>query len=217
LHHRVQRRFAKILEQTAIAPSRALEVGGRTGPTSLLRFPQLADAERVCVNLEPIKDQDGITAVTANANDLHMFKDQSFDLVMSNAMFEHDPHFWLSLSEMRRVLMPGGLLVIGVPGIAETAADAEQNLPAGATLTYEIHTAVDYYRFTTMAVEQVFFEGYEQVEVGSVLVPPRVIGYGWRPASVGGTRAGRGLARRFADAARVTSDPSGSRRRRAGG
>ena len=185
MHHRVQRRFAEIFELTAIAPRRALEVGGRTGPTSLLRFPQLADAERFCVNLEPIKDQDGITAITGNANDLHMFRDSSFDLVVSNAMFEHDPHFWLSLGEMRRVLKPGGLMVIGVPGFVANAADAAQGLPKDATLTYEFHTAVDYYRFTPMAVEQVFFEGFESVTVGTVLMPPRVIGYGWRPVSEG--------------------------------
>ncbi len=49
-----------------------------------------------------------------NANDMSMFSGGSFDLVMSNAMLEHNPYFWKSIFEMNRVLASGGLLIIGV-------------------------------------------------------------------------------------------------------
>ena len=62
---------------------------------------------------------DDITAVAGNANDMTLFEDETFDLVMSNATLEHDKHFWLSLAEVRRVLAPGGLLVIGASGFTK--------------------------------------------------------------------------------------------------
>lgn len=81
----VKERFGQIIAQTGVAPKRALEVGGRMGSNSLLRFPELAGAPRYCINLEDITSTDGITAVSASANDMSMFDDDSFDLVMSNA------------------------------------------------------------------------------------------------------------------------------------
>ena len=39
----------------------------------------------------------------------------------------------------------------------------------------------DYYRFSEQAVREVFFEGMKEVEIRTVLVPPRIIGTGIRP------------------------------------
>ena len=46
------------------------------------------------------------------------FEDGSFETVVSTEMIEHDPAFWLSLAEMRRVLKPGGQMTIVVPNAA---------------------------------------------------------------------------------------------------
>lgn len=177
----VQKRFGQILRKAALQPRRALEVGGRTNQNSLLRFPLLADAERVCVNLEPVKSRHGIQAIKANANAMDMFDDDSFDLVMSNAMLEHDPFFWLSLAEMRRVLKPGGLLIVGVPGFTRNKRFRPTGLPPESTLTMQIHTKMDLYRFTPMAVREVFFAGFDNVKVKPLLAPPRVVGHGRKP------------------------------------
>jgi len=40
------------------------------------------------------------------------FGDQTFDNVLSLEMLEHDSEFWTSVKEMKRVLKPGGNLVI---------------------------------------------------------------------------------------------------------
>jgi lipopolysaccharide biosynthesis glycosyltransferase/SAM-dependent methyltransferase/uncharacterized coiled-coil protein SlyX len=43
------------------------------------------------------------------------FKDGSFDVVLSTSCFEHDQMFWLTFSEMGRVLKPGGYIYINAP------------------------------------------------------------------------------------------------------
>lgn len=40
------------------------------------------------------------------------FEDSTFDTVVSTETLEHDNQFWLSLSEMGRVLKPGGFLLV---------------------------------------------------------------------------------------------------------
>ena len=42
--------------------------------------------------------------------------DRSFDVVISGQAFEHNPYFWISLAEVARVLVPGGLVAIVAPG-----------------------------------------------------------------------------------------------------
>ncbi len=43
------------------------------------------------------------------------FSDCSFDVVVCNQVLEHVPEYQTGLDELRRVLRPGGLLLIGVP------------------------------------------------------------------------------------------------------
>ncbi|MGH3337484.1 MAG: class I SAM-dependent methyltransferase [Propionibacteriaceae bacterium] len=152
------------------------------GPNSLLRCPALAGVERYCLNLVPMRSADGIVAVQGNANNMQVFEDESFDLVMSNATLEHDKHFWLSLAEMRRVLAPGGLLIIGAPGYVKDA----QNDHGRATHTYRVHYRFDYYRFSAQTFREVFFAELEDVAIQSILQPPRIIGLGFKS---GGERA----------------------------
>jgi SAM-dependent methyltransferase len=167
----------EVLRESRIEPARVLEVGGVVGPKSLLDSPVVAAAERVLLNLAFVKDAAGVEVVRGNANDMP-FADAAFDLVMTISTLEHDKFFWRSLAEMKRVLMPGGLLIIGVPGYVK---DPERDRGRW-TRTYRVHYAFDYYRFSEQAVEEVFFEGMERVGVQSLLVPPRIVGHGYKPA-----------------------------------
>ena len=147
------------------------------GEDSLLRFPELAGAERYCLNLVDMPSEDGITAVTGNANDMRdVFKDDMFDLVLCSATLEHDKHFWLTVKEMQRVLKPGGLLIISVPGYVK---DPERD-QGRATHTYRVHYRFDYYRFSEQAVREVFFEGMRRVRVNPIMFPPRIFGHGYK-------------------------------------
>jgi SAM-dependent methyltransferase len=172
------RRYHTIIQRQGIRPEKALEVGGLMGADSLLRFPELAGAERYCLNLVDLPSEDGITAVTGNANDMRdVFEDDMFDLIMSSATLEHDKRFWLTLGEMKRVLKPGGLLIISVPGYVK---DLERD-EGRATHTYRVHYAFDYYRFSEQAVREVFFDGMSRVRVKPVMFPPRIFGHGYKP------------------------------------
>jgi SAM-dependent methyltransferase len=174
---RIQAKFFEIIRESAVRPARALEIGGYVNKNSLLIAPELEAAERYCLNLVPMRTATGITTVVGNANDMHMFESESFDLVVSNATFEHDKYFWLSLAEIRRVTRPGGMVIIGVPGYTKNA----ERLAPRATITFAVHYRFDYYRFSEQAVRDVFFEGMEDVHAFSMLRPPRIIGHGRKP------------------------------------
>ena len=172
----IQRRMHRIVRRSGIRPKRALEVGGYVGEKSLLHSKELRAADRWCINLVEQPTGTGIKHVVGSSNDMHMFKDNSFDVVMSCAVHEHDQKFWLSIAEMHRVLRPGGLLVVAVPGFVKGPHDR------GATTdTYRVHYRFDYYRFSRRAMREVFCEGLERVKVVTILDPPRIIGHGFKP------------------------------------
>jgi SAM-dependent methyltransferase len=179
MHPAVRRRFHRIVRQSRIRPARALEVGGVMGAKSLLRAPELEGVPRYCLNLVAMESEDGITAIRGNANDMSCFEDEMFDLVLCNATLEHDRFFWLSLAEMKRVLAPGGLLVIGTPGYVR---DPERDR-GKTTETYHVHYRVDYYRFSDQAYRDVLFADMDDVEVDVMLHPPRLVGHGWKPGT----------------------------------
>ena len=199
MNPKIMRRYQTIIRRTGVRPERALEVGGLMGQASLLRFPELADADRYCLNLVELPSEDGITAVTGNANDMRaLFDSNWFDLIMCSATLEHDKRFWRSVSEMRRVLRPGGLLIISVPGYIK---DPETD-HGRSTHTYRVHYSYDYYRFSEQAVRQVFFEGMERVRVRPFMTPPRIFGHGYKPLPPSRATQARRIARRAARRAR---------------
>lgn len=120
------------------------------------------------------------------------FDDASVDAVLCNAMLEHDPKFWLTLAEIRRVVKPGGIALIGTPGYTSDPlvpllhrwlptrgtrrADLRQ-----ATMTYIVHNAPgDFYRFSEQSHREVLLEGFELMELATVMKPPRTISCGRR-------------------------------------
>jgi SAM-dependent methyltransferase len=117
------------------------------------------------------------------------FAGEHFDLVMCNATLEHDRYFWRTILEIKRVLKPGGVAIIGVPGFVETADAKSLKLPKPpevdqvswdtSSLTFRFHSHPgDYWRFSISAVKEVFFEGYKNVHVEAIMLPPRIVGYG---------------------------------------
>ena len=172
---------------------RCLEVGALPGAESLLTMDCISHMERIGVNLYAGRHSD-FEILQANANDMRIFPKECFDLVLCNAMLEHDRFFWLTAGEIRRVLKVGGLAVIGAPGFAPMADVKELGIAApwpsdamqswiDCSLTFVHHSFPDdYYRFSESAFRAVLLSGYEDVHVRVVMIPPRIIGYGTKGA-----------------------------------
>ena len=169
-----------------------LEIGAVPATDTLLMLPCLREARsRVGVNPEGPSRIDGITIVRARGNDLSRFADGSFDTVLCNSVLEHEPRFWEVLNEARRVLRPGGLLVIGVPGFVQGSLQSVLPAPCApapplpawveaSTPVLAHHEApIDCYRFSTDAVTRVFMAGMRDVELRAAMMPPRIIASGF--------------------------------------
>ncbi len=169
-----------------------LEIGARPAEDTLLCLPSIAESRsRIGIDLDGPYRYAGFSIVKGNANDLSMFSDASFDTVLCNAVLEHDAKFWLTLAEIRRVLRPGGLFVVGVPGytpntLTEAAGDAFD--PALAPAWFKDSTPVlvvhdypaDFYRFSPASVAAVLMEGMVDIDVFAALQPPRLVASGRR-------------------------------------
>ncbi|MDB6151290.1 MAG: hypothetical protein JWQ44_2738 [Chthoniobacter sp.] len=197
MHDEVYRQFERICSRRR-AGGAVLEIGAVPSATTLLGLPSLKQAtERIGINLDPPTQHEGFTILQANANQMGCFPDSRFDTVLCNATLEHDKFFWKTLAEIRRVAKPGALIVLGAPGYRQSrrekwAKRIVRNLPFigrsmerqlrwlfASTPTLHVHNFPgDYYRFSPQTFWEVFFEGMHEIEVTSVLTPPRIIGAG---------------------------------------
>jgi SAM-dependent methyltransferase len=185
--------FERIVAERGAGGS-VLEIGAVPSEDSLLCLGSLRGATRkVGVNIDGPSTYRDFAILKADANDLSCFRDGEFDTVLCNAVLEHDPFFWKSLEEMRRVTRAGGLIVIGVPGFggphpAGWSARIVRSPFVRALFsgTHLVSTPVlrlhdcpaDYYRFSLRAVAEVFMRGLNDVRVFSHMKPPRIIGSG---------------------------------------
>jgi ubiquinone/menaquinone biosynthesis C-methylase UbiE len=191
MHPAIYSEFRSIVASLNIQ-GRVLEIGVNPRAASLLAMDLLQGTERVGLDLEGSKSVQGFEILEGNGNDMPMFADSHFDLVLCNAMLEHDRYFWKTCAEIRRVLRTGGTAIIGAPAFTVASgisAEALATLPFDvhpmdtphAALTFRYHgVPLDYYRFSEDAFAEVIFEGYSNVALKSVLMPPRIIGYGFK-------------------------------------
>jgi SAM-dependent methyltransferase len=198
MHATIYNEFRAILSQLKITGP-ILEIGAVPEENTLLNIDLLRARERIGINIAPASSYNGFDILQASATDLSVFKNGHFDCVLSNATIEHEKQFWKICAEIRRVLRPGGVAIVGAPGYSRTgdtghltlskpAAAFPASAAAGAdplaewdvtTLVYRYHGAPkDYYRFSEDAFREVIFEGYRDVCIRTVMVPPRLIGSG---------------------------------------
>jgi SAM-dependent methyltransferase len=193
VHQTVYREFERICAAKDVGSS-VLEVGALPSEDSLLAMKCLSQVpKKIGLNIVGPFLYKGIQIVQGNANAMTCFADGAFDTVLCNAMLEHDKYFWKTTAEIKRVTRPGGLVIIGVPGYIEYPMEKRvQRLLAripglrnhvdwltDSTITFRIHNQPgDYYRFSPQAVKEVFFENMSQIEIHSIMVPPRIIACG---------------------------------------
>jgi SAM-dependent methyltransferase len=195
MHPRVYSEFRKIVSE--LRPSgRVLEIGAVPNASSLLAIPELSQAtELVGINLAPASHYRNFAILSGNANHMPMFADARFDCVLCNATLEHDPYFWLTCGEIRRVIKREGLAIIGVPSYAKSGDLVTTQIYwrlrrlfgnrlgfiLNASLTFREHYGPgDYYRFSEMSCREILLDGFHDVSVRSIMVPPRTISFGFR-------------------------------------
>lgn len=158
---RVYAVFSRILRDfyKESSPRKVLEIGASR--KTLLSISLFERSFKVGLNLEFKKispELGGCHLVIGNSNKM-VFRDDAFDCILSSSVLEHDRYFWRTIDEIRRVLMPGGLLVIGVPVYMRLPTDFRHT-----TLTFARHGYkydADYYRFSEQAVREVLFESFD--------------------------------------------------------
>ncbi len=165
-----------------------LELGVADAAACLLAASRFEDAERHILGpaLSPGQLPGGTVAHRGHPGDMTaLFADGLFGTVLWNDALVHERHFWRALDEMRRVLMPGGTLVLAVPGFSKAAGRAgvsvsgpKGNPIADTTPTYRVHDSPDYWRISPQAMRQVVLDGYEVREVRVSPMPPRIFGVG---------------------------------------
>jgi len=200
MHLKVYQEFERICSKRGIHGS-VLEVGAVPSNTSLLCMKSLDNVrEKVGINLDGPHEFRDFKILKGNAISMNCFEDNRFDVVLCNAMLEHEKFFWKVIQEIKRVVKPGGLVVIGAPGyiylkvekiksllrripiIRGLSKNENLNLFFTATITFELHNAPgDYYRFSQQTFEEVFFDSMSDVEIRSIMLPPRIIGAGIKP------------------------------------
>ncbi|MHA2061836.1 MAG: methyltransferase domain-containing protein [Candidatus Sifarchaeia archaeon] len=196
MHPRVYTEFEIICSKRA-AGGVVLEIGAVPSDASLLNMRCLNKAkEKIGVNLDGPYNYKDFSIIKGNANSMEYFEDNKFDTILCNAVLEHDKFFWKTVSEIRRVLNSNGLLVICAPGYRELPWEkyirvafrkiriirVYFNVLYRSTFTFGIHNAPgDYYRFTCQSFREVIFDKMKDVEVYSFMLPPRIIGSGFKP------------------------------------
>jgi SAM-dependent methyltransferase len=200
MHPAVYRVYEEVCAQAGI-DGPVLEVGAVPGEDCLLLMACLRHVpERVGLNLEGA-DCGDYRIVQGDANEMSAFADGRFAAALCNATLEHDPFFWKTVAEIRRVTAPGGFIAIGVPGYVGMGLHAiapprslfgrllwacrrgpYSDVIGASTVTLGVHNFPgDYYRFSEQAVREVFMGGLTGVATRVVMVPPRIIAWGRKP------------------------------------
>jgi SAM-dependent methyltransferase len=142
-------------------PRSALEVGA--GQRTLLSLPPFRNSRRVAFNMiefeSPGSELRACERRVGNSNAMPFFSDGEFDCVLSSSVLEHDKYFWKSVSEIDRILAPGGVFVVGVPIYRALPTDW-----FNTTVTFKrhgLHYNADFYRFSEQAVREVLLDSLE--------------------------------------------------------
>lgn len=190
MHPKVYKKFDQIFREYNIS-GRILEIGAIPSKGALLASKQLNATKKVGLNLEGPSEFEDFKIIKGNANNMKMFKSNYFDCVLCNAVLEHDKFFWKTISEIKRVLKRNGTLVIGVPSYKNYFFHKINRYILGrnficdflrnSTFVFKIHNDPgDYYRFSEQAVRGLFFDGFKDVKIETIMVPPRTIGIGFK-------------------------------------
>lgn len=160
MRHQTQEFLAKFLIEHK-GCKKLLEVGSRDVTGNIRNI-----VEGIDYTASDMLDGPNVDLVINGHDLLSHFGKPTFDMIVCFDTFEHDDKFWLTLENMKQVLLPGGWLLLGIPG---------RNCPLHE------HPG-DYYRFMPSAMD-VFLKGYEDIFIDGQMDDPAHKGedeiYGW--------------------------------------
>ena len=134
MHESVLKYVGEKVMQRQLQEKSVLEVGSYNGYPKTVR--EMFKGSYTGVDMREGSNVDRVM----NAHQLEVSWDESFDVVISTEMLEHDDMFWLSVAEMGRVLKQGGYLILTARGNG-----------------YPKHEhPSDYYRFMPASFEMLF-------------------------------------------------------------
>lgn len=189
MHPKVNDRFQKLAEKYELQGA-FLEIGVTDRDSAILSGDYFAGRpERFATNLTEKEileaDETAIHLVRCNSNNMAgVFDDGHFNTILSNNVIENDKYFWRSLDEMKRILAPGGILVIGAPAYvpSNTLKRDIENMPLHkTTVTMDVQPGPDYWRFSRLAFGEVLCEGLEILEITVTGRVPMMIAVARKP------------------------------------
>jgi SAM-dependent methyltransferase len=156
-----------------------LDVGCWNGETTIRYAATLGGTARGVEVFDAQRLEARARGVDAAAVDLEVgtfpWPDDSVDVVVSNQVFEHLKNVWLPMSEVARVLKPGGYFVFSVPNLASfhNRVMLAFGYQPSSIRTFGPHIRGLTYRQTR-----------EYLEYGAYLEIERVVGIGFYPLPV---------------------------------
>ena len=120
---RVKRQIADIIRLYKHDGADLLEVGVNHGTQTMAYHSQFANSGRLeGYDWKDFRDESLKDSIVFTKVDIEQERfpadDASFDVVVCNQVFEHLKNIYLPLSEIWRVLKPGGLLIFSVPNLS---------------------------------------------------------------------------------------------------
>ena len=167
-----------------------LEISNDAPHHAVLLHEQFAGETRHFIGPKEGADAGDVSTEVGDPNDMRaLYADGQFGTVLWTSALAHDKRFWLTLEEIRRVLAPGGTLVVVAPGFSKGSAQAgititgqKGNAISNATITHRVQASPDYWRVSPQAVREVILDGFDVLDVKAIMVPPRIFGVAVKPA-----------------------------------
>ena len=166
-----------------------MEIAGGSREGAISHAPFLNGVERHVVVSGEGGEADGVHFHKGDPNDLApLFDDACFSAVIWDRALERDPRFWRTAAEIRRVLAPGGALVLCTRGFAKTnkfgvkVVGASGNPIPFLTATAALSPAGgDHLRFSPQGLRRVVLDGFDVKELRSAFMTPHLFAVAQKP------------------------------------
>ena len=187
---------AKLVEEYSISArlhglqGPMLEITMGTRHTSIISAPAFAGFERHVLLPGESGEEAGPHFHKGNPNDMsQLFDDGCFTTVIWDRALEGDALFWRTVAEIKRVLTPGGALMLCTRGFVKTnkfgvkVVGANGNPVPFLTATSAVAAVrSDYLRFSPQGLRKTVLDGFDVREMRSAFMVPHLFAVAVKPA-----------------------------------